>query len=377
MNLIPSFDLLQSFHRIRINDIQIKRFILRYRKLGNTDVEVSVICLGTMTWGEQNSQEEAFQQMDYSMERGINFFDTAELYSVMPRKETYGRTEEIIGNWFKQKRNRSTVFLASKIASKSEGLNWIRKGSKHLGFDKANLNSAIDSSLKRLQTDYIDLYQLHWPERQVPKFGALDFDYDEGDTDWTPIQEVLENLQMLVQEGKIKYIGLSNETPWGVAKFLQLAKEKNLPRVISIQNAYNLVNRVFDIANSEIAIREQCGLLAYSPLAGGRLSGKYIGNKNPANARYTLWPRRFSRHHTLRGEKAIETYVKLAHECGITPATFANAFVNDRPFVTSNIIGATSMEQLKENIDSIDITLDSSIVQKINDIHLSDPNPCV
>ena len=350
---------------------------MRYRKLGNTDINVSVICLGTMTWGEQNSQEEAFQQMNYSIERGVNFLDTAELYAVMPRKETYGRTEEIIGNWLKQKRNRSSIILASKIVSKSEGLDWIRKGSKHLGFDKANLNAAVDSSLKRLQTDYIDLYQLHWPERQVPKFGALDFEYSEDDTDWTPIQEVLENLQLIIQKGKIRYIGLSNETPWGMTKFLQLSNEKNLPRVLSIQNAYNLVNRVFDIGNSEISIREQCGLLAYSPLAGGRLSGKYIGNKKPLNARYTLWPRRFSRHHTLRGEKAIESYVRLANECGIAPATFANAFVNDRPFVTSNIIGATSMNQLKENIDSIDITLEPGIIQKINDIHQADPNPCV
>ena len=350
---------------------------MKHRKLGTTDLDVSAICLGTMTWGEQNSQKEAFDQMNYSTERGVNFFDTAELYAVMPRKETYGKTEEIIGNWFHEKKNRHKVILASKIASKSEGLEWIRKGSKHLGFDKKNLNEAIDSSLKRLKTDYIDLYQLHWPERKVPLFGVLDFEYDPIDVDWNPIEEVLDNLQSLVKAGKIRYVGISNETPWGMMKFLEVAKEKNLPRVMSIQNVYSLVNRVFDIANSEVSVREQCGLLAYSPLAGGRLSGKYLNNKNPKNARYTLWPRRFSRHHTERGEIAIEKYVNLAKKHNIKPSIFANAFVNDRPFVTSNIIGATSMSQLKENIDSIDISLSAEILDEIQDIHLSDPNPCV
>ena len=337
---------------------------MKYRKLGTTDLNVSVICLGTMTWGEQNNQQEGFDQMNYALERGINFFDTAELYAVMPRQGTYGKTEEIIGNWFKEKNNRDKVILASKIASKTEGdLNWIRGGSKNLGFDKKNINEAIDASLKRLKTDYIDLYQLHWPERKVPKFGTLDFEYDPKDNDWTAIEEVLENLNNLVKLGKIRYVGLSNETPWGVMKF--------------IQNVYSLVNRVFDIANSEVSIREQCGLLAYSPLAGGRLSGKYISNSMPKGARYTIWPRRFSRHHTKRGEIAIEAYVSLAKKYGIAPSTFANAFVNDRPFVTSNIIGATTMEQLKENIDSVDLTLSKEIMKEIQDIHLSDPNPCV
>ena len=350
---------------------------MKYRKLGTTDLDVSVICLGTMTWGEQNSQKEAFEQMNYSIEKGINFFDTAELYAVMPRKETYGKTEEIIGNWFLEKKNRDGVILATKIASKSDGLEWIRKGSKHLGFDKKNLNEAIDSSLKRLKTDYIDLYQLHWPERKVPLFGILDFEYDPNDNDWNPIEEVLENLQSLVKAGKIRYVGISNETPWGMMKFLEAAKEKNLPRMMSIQNVYSLVNRVFDIANSEVSIREKCGLLAYSPLAGGRLSGKYLNDNNPKNARYTLWPRRFSRHHTSRGEIAIEKYVNLAKKYNIKPSTFANAFVNDRPFVTSNIIGATSMDQLKENIDSVNLTLSDEMLDEIKDIHLSDPNPCV
>ena len=350
---------------------------MKYRKLGTTDIDVSVICLGTMTWGEQNSQKEAFNQMDYALDRGINFFDTAEIYAVMPRKETYGKTEEIIGNWFKEKNNRDRVILASKIASKANDLEWIRGGSSKLGFDKKNMNDAIDTSLKRLQTDYIDLYQLHWPERKVPLFGKLNFEFDSKDIDWTPLEETLNNLNDLIKVGKVRYVGLSNETPWGVMKYLQISKEKNLPRMMSIQNVYNLVNRVFDIANSEVSIREHCGLLAYSPLAGGRLSGKYIGNKKPTNARYTLWPRRFSRHQTARGEIAIEKYYNLAKKYNIAPSTFANAFVNERPFVTSNIIGATSMDQLKENIDSIDIKLSDEMKEEIENIHLEDPNPCV
>ena len=350
---------------------------MKYRKLGTTNIDVSVICLGTMTFGEQNSQQDGFDQMDYALERGVNFFDTAEVYPVMPRKETYGKTEEIIGNWFKQRKNRNKIILASKIASKTEDdLPWIREGAQKLGFDKKNMNAAIDASLQRLQTDFIDLYQLHWPERKIAKFGKMDFEFDPNDNKWTQIEEVLDNLNNLIKAGKIRYVGLSNETPWGVMKFLNVAKEKILPRMMSIQNAYNLVNRVFDISNSEVSIREECGLLAYSPLAGGRLSGKYI-NQQPKNARYTLWPRRFDRHHTVRGEKAIAKYVDLAKKYNIAPSTFANAYVNDRPFVTSNIIGATTIEQLRENIDSIDITLSNEILHEIEDIHLSDPNPCV
>ena len=349
---------------------------MRYRKLGTTNLDVSVICLGTMTWGEQNNQDDGFKQMDYSFERGVNFFDTAEVYSIPTKAETYGKTEEIIGNWFSQNNKRKDVVLATKICAKSDGNSWIRDGGSNLIFDKKNINAAIDGSLKRLKTDYVDLYQLHAPERKVPKFGKLDFEYDPDDT-WVELEEVLYSLQDLIKQGKVRNIGVSNETPWGVMNYIKIAEEKKLPRMASIQNVYSLVNRIFDIHNSEVSIRESCGLLAYSPLAGGRLSGKYIGGKNPSNSRYTLWANRFDRHNTERGENAIEKYVSLAKKLNIPPATFANAFVNDRPFVTSNIIGATSMEQLKENIDSIDIRLDSSIVQKINDIHLSDPNPCV
>ena len=350
---------------------------MKYRKLGTTNIDVSVICLGTMTFGEQNSQIDGFQQMDYALDRGINFFDTAELYPIRPRKETYGRTEKIIGNWLKERKNRDKVIIASKIASKSTGLEWIREGSQNLGFDKKNLNKAVNDSLIRLQTDYIDLYQLHWPERKVPLFGQLDFEHDPNDNKWNALEKVLEDLKELINAGKIRYVGLSNETPWGTMKFLEIAKQINLPRMMSIQNAYNLVNRVFDIANSEVTMNEQCGLLAYSPIAGGRLSGKYMNNQHPKNARYTLWPRRFSRHHTKRGEIAIEKYVKLAKQYNIPPSTFANAFVNDRPFVTSNIIGATTIDQLKENINSIDITLSKEILDEIQNIHLSNPNPCV
>ncbi|MDC0037937.1 aldo/keto reductase [Alphaproteobacteria bacterium] len=350
---------------------------MRYRKLGNTNIDVSVICLGTMTFGEQNSEKDGFNQMDYAIDRGVNFIDTAEMYAVPTRAETYGKTEEIVGNWIKSKKNRDKIILATKIASKSSGLSWVRAGGKKLSFNKKNVNAAIDASLKRLKTDYVDLYQLHWPERNVPKFGVMDFEYDPNDNEWTAVEEVLENLNQLITQGKVRYIGVSNETPWGVMKFMQVAKEKKLPIMVSIQNVYNLVNRVFDIANSEVSLRENCGLLAYSPLAGGRLSGKYLNDQNPKNSRYTLFASIFERHRTPRGEVAISKYVNLANKYNIAPSTFANAFVNDRPFVTSNIIGATTMDQLKENIDSIDIKFSEEILKEIEDIHLADPNPCV
>ena len=346
---------------------------MNYRKLGNTDLDVSTICLGTMTWGEQNTQEEGFEQMSYALSKGVNFWDTAEIYSIPPKKETFGHTEIIIGNWFKKTKNRKKIILATKVGG--PGREYTRNGEN--SFAGKNLAEALEGSLKRLQTDYIDLYQLHWPERKVPLFGKLDFEFDPNDNEWTELEEVLENLKSIIASGKIRHVGLSNETPWGVMKFLQLSKEKKLPRMMSIQNVYSLVNRVFDIANSEVSIRENCGLLAYSPLAGGRLSGKYINNKKPKNARYSLWPQRFSRHKTARGEKAIQKYVNLAGQYNIPPSTFANAFVNSRPFVTSNIIGATNMKQLKENIDSVDIILSKEILDKIQEIHLLDPNPCV
>ena len=356
---------------------------MQYKKLGTSDIKVSRLCLGTMTYGEQNSNNESFELMNYAFEKGINFIDTAEIYPIYPKKETSGRSEEIIGDWIKEKKNRQKIIIASKIASGhskgvgATGLSWIRGGKKYLKFDKKNINKAIDNSLMRLKTDYIDLYQLHWPERNVPVFGQMDFKYDPKDNNWTPIEEVLENFSKIIKSGKVRYLGLSNETPWGIMSFIKLAKEKKLPLIVSVQNGYSLVNRLFDIANSEVSIRENCGLLAYSPLAGGRLSGKYITRKKLENVRYSLWPKRFSRHHTKRGEKAIKKYVLLANKHKILPSTFANAFVNSRPFVTSNIIGATNLTQLKENIQSMNIKLSKEILEKIDDIHLSDPNPCV
>ncbi len=243
---------------------------MNYRKLGNTDLEVSTICLGTMTWGEQNTQEEGFEQMDHALEQGINFFDTAEIYAVPPKKETYGKTEEIIGNWFKKKNNRSKIILATKISG--PGISWIRGGENQ--YDKKNLTEAVNQSLKRLQTDYIDLYQLHWPERKSNYFGRLGYEHKD-DSEWNDFEDVLNSLNEIIKSGKIKYIGLSNETAWGLSKFLEISKTKNLPRVMSVQNPYNLLNRTYEIGLAETSVREKSGLLAYSPLGSGVLSGKY------------------------------------------------------------------------------------------------------
>ena len=345
---------------------------MNYKKLGNTDLDVSTICLGTMTWGEQNSQEEGFEQMDYALEQGINFFDTAELYAVPPKKETYGKTEEIIGNWFHKRKSREKVILASKIAG--NGLSWIRNGG--FQYDEKNITEAIEKSLARLKTDYIDLYQLHWPERKSNYFGKLAYQHQEQEEEWNDFEKILIILNKFIKQGKIRHIGLSNETAWGLTKFLEISKIKNLPRMASIQNVYSLVNRVFDTANSEVSIHEECGLLAYSPLAGGRLSGKYLNGANPPNARYTLWGRRFSRHSTERGDKAIKSYMDISKKYEITPCKMALSFVNDRPFITSNIIGATTMDQLKENIDSVNVNLNKEIIKKIGEIHKRYPNPC-
>ena len=355
---------------------------MRYKKLGNTNIDISIIGLGSMTYGEQNSSLEAFEQMNYAFEKGVNYYDTAEMYPVYPKKETCGKSEEIIGDWIKAKKNRSKIIIGTKAASNhpagigASKLSWIRSGGETLRFDKENINKAVEGSLKRLKTDYIDLYQLHWPERKVGMFGQLDFEYDSKDY-WTPMEEVLENLESLIKVGKVRHVGLSNETPWGVLSFLKISEQKKLPRMMSVQNCYNLLNRVFDIANSEVSIREQCGLLAYSPLAGGRLSGKYMDGIRPKNSRYTMWPGRFSRHLTDRGETAVTKYVKIAKKYNINPCTFANAFVISRPFITSSIVGATSIKNLEDNIKSIDIKLSSEMLKEIEEIHLQDPNPCV
>ena len=344
---------------------------MKYRKLGNTDIDVSVICLGTMTFGEQNSQQEGFDQMDYAVERGVNFFDTAELYAVMPRKETYGKTEEIIGNWFKLRKNRKKIILASKIAG--PGLKWIRGGGSQ--YSPESIEDALHNSLKRLQTDYIDLYQLHWPERNTNYFGDLDYEHNINEKSWNSFESILKTLKKFIDQGKIKYIGLSNETPWGFSKFLEIAKEQKLPRVVSVQNPYSLINRSYEIGMSEISMREKAGLLAYSPLAVGYLTGKYRNKEIPKNSRLDLFYENYPRYHNERTYEAVDEYFKISQKYKISLSQLSLAFVNSRDFVTSNIIGATTMEQLKENIDSIDIGLEENIMHEINLIHEKIPNP--
>lgn len=347
-----------------------KKFRMIYSKLGNTDLEVSKICLGTMTFGEQNTEAEGHEQMDYAIANGVNFFDTAELYSVPAKAETYGRTEEIIGTWLKKRNKRDDVIIATKAAGPAEMTAHIRNTPN---FSKAQLKEAVHNSLKRLQTDYIDLYQLHWPERPTNYFGALSYQH-VSDEVGTPFDEILATFEDLIKEGKIRHVGLSNETPYGVGSYLHLAKQHNLPKVQSIQNPYSLLNRTFEIGLSEIAIREQVGLLAYSPLGFGVLSGKYLKSM-PPKARITLFPR-FNRYISEKAIIATEKYVALANKHGIPPAQMALAFVNTRNFVTANIIGATTMEQLKQNIDSANIHLSEEVLKGIEAIHNEAPNPC-
>ncbi len=343
---------------------------MKFKKLGTTDLDVSLICLGTMTWGTQNSEKDAFEQMDYSLDKGINFFDTAEIYSVPPNSDSYGKTEVMIGNWFNQRKNRGKIILASKVAG--PGCDWIRGGGNN--FDEKKIGEAIEGSLKRLKTDYIDLYQLHWPERSTNFFGRRDYTIDDGEGDWNNFESVLEALQKFIKSGKIRYIGMSNETPYGLSKYIELSKNKNLPRMMSVQNPYNLVNRTYEIGMSEISIREKCGLLVYYPLAAGALSGKYRNGKMPKNSRQALF-KGWERHLNPLAMKAYDAYYSLAQEYNLTMVQLAQAFVNSRPFVTSNIIGATTMDQLKENIDSINIELSDEIIDKINLIHNNNPNP--
>ena len=355
---------------------------MKFSKLGNTNIKISKIGLGTMTFGEQNSEVESFSIMDCAYENGVNFFDTAEMYPIYPKSETYGMTEKIIGKWIKEKKIRKKIILGTKIASSNKigigatELKWIRKGGKNLIYDKANIDKAIDDSLKRLNTDYIDIYQLHWPERTVSMFGQLDYKYDPNEV-WTPFEEVLENLKNKIKIGKIRYIGVSNETPWGMMKFINIANKNNLPRIVSNQHCYNLINRTYDIANSEVSIRENCGLLAYSPLAGGRLSGKYLNNLKPKNSRYSIWPKKLSKSKTLRINQAIHKYNELAKKYNIKPSMLAHAFVINRPFLTSSIVGSTSKNNLNEAIESLKLNLSSELLGEIENIHLSDPNPSI
>jgi len=345
---------------------------MEYRKLGTTDIDVSVICLGTMTWGEQNNQEQAFEQMDYALAQGVNFFDTAELYAIPPKAETYGRTEEIIGEWLKERGSREQIVLASKIAGPGEDwLPHIRNGRTR--FNRQDIVSALDASLKRLQTDYLDLYQLHWPQRNTNFFGRLGFEPEE-ETHFTPLLETLQVLDEQVQAGKIRHIGLSNETPWGVMQFLQLAEQHSLPRVMSVQNPYSLLNRSYEVGLAEISWREKAGLLAYSPLGMGMLSGKYLGGAKPAGSRLTLFPD-YTRYSSSEAVMATEKYVALAREHGMDPAQMALAYVNSRSFLTSTIIGATTMEQLRSNIESIQLKLSDDLLEGIEAIHTEHPNP--
>ncbi len=345
---------------------------MKYRKLGTTDIDVSVICLGTMTWGEQNTRDEAFEQMDYALDQGVNFFDTAELYAIPARKETYGATERIIGEWFKARGTRDRVFLASKIAGPGPGwVDHIRGGVSR--FNRRHVCEALDDSLRRLQTDRIDLYQLHWPERKTNFFGKLGYEVEDEDES-TPIIETLLALSEQVKAGKIRYIGLSNETPWGVMKFLQYAAIAELPRPMTVQNPYSLLNRSYEVGLAEVSHREQCGLLAYSPLGFGVLSGKYLDGARPEGARITRWPE-YARYTNERAVEATRRYVALAREHGLDPAQMALAYVNSRPFLTSTIIGATTMDQLKTDIASIDLELADTVLEGIEAIHQEIPNP--
>jgi aryl-alcohol dehydrogenase-like predicted oxidoreductase len=343
---------------------------MKYTTLPKTDIKVSKICLGTMTWGNQNTQDEGFSQMDLALDKGVNFFDVAELYPVPATAETYAETERIIGNWFEKTGNRDKVVLASKIAGPGDYTAHIRTN----GFSKEALNDAVNNSLKRLKTDYIDLYQLHWPERDTNMFGVRDYTHNPNDKWDDNFNEILHNLDDIIKSGKIRQVGISNEKAWGTMRYLEESKTNSLPRMITIQNAYSLINRVFEGDMAEIAIREEIGLLAYSPMAFGVLSGKYIKGTAADNARLKLFPR-FARYSSDKATEATKRYMKIAEDHNMTLAQMSLAFVTDRPFMTSNIIGATSLEQLNENIDSANITLSDEILKAINEVHAELPNP--
>lgn len=339
---------------------------ITYRKLGPSDLSVSNICLGTMTYGEQNTQAQASAQMDYALERGINFFDTAEMYPVPPKPETQGATESMIGHWFAQSGKRDQVVLATKVVGRGDansGVSHIRQGPR---LNRQHIRAALESSLQRLQTDYVDLYQVHWPERHTNFFGQLG--YQHGGDDGIEIAETLAALAELVAEGKVRYLGISNETPWGMMEYLRLSREQSLPRIVSIQNPYNLLNRSFEVGAAECAIREQVDLLAYSPLAFGVLSGKYLAGAEPEGARLTLY-KRFARYNGAEARAATQAYADLARDSGLSLTHLALAFINRQQFVASNIIGATTMAQLQENIDSASVTLTAELVEAVEAIH--------
>lgn len=347
---------------------------MQFKPLANTGILLPEICLGTMTFGEQNTQADAFQQLDYALERGLNFWDTAEMYPVPPKPDTQGSTERIIGNWIAERGGRDKLFLASKIAGPSQGGSHIRDGKTK--FVASEIESALDQSLTRLQTDYIDLYQLHWPQRPTNFFGKLGYGNTEAMSDQTvtSLEETLIALSNEIKKGRIRYIGLSNETPWGTLKFLHLAEKLGLEKFVSVQNPYSLLNRTYEIGMSEITHYEGIGLLAYSPLAFGYLTGKFRNGARPANARVTLFSR-FSRYSNPESEWATEQYAQLAEKHGLTLTQLALAFIKQQFFVTSTIIGATNLDQLKENIDAFDVNLSEEVLKGIEDIHRQQPNP--
>ncbi|MFC1750319.1 aldo/keto reductase [Pseudomonadota bacterium] len=345
---------------------------MQFRKLGQTNEEVSVICLGTMNWGEQNTEKDAHEQIDYAVEKGINFFDTAEIYPVPPNANSQGKTEKFIGSWFKKTGKRDDIFLASKVVSRSD-MTYIRDG-KVPRANKKQIKLAIEGSLKRLGVDHIDLYQVHWPDRKTNFFGPRGYTHDPDDKP-IEIQETLEAMQELVGDGKIRFVGVSNERPWGVFEYLRLSREKGLPRIVSIQNPYSLIMRGYETGMAEVSIREQVSLLVYSPLAMGVLTGKYLGGKLPKGSRFHYSGRNNDHYNPKHAQPAIQAYIDLAQEHDLDPAQMALAFVNTRDFVTANIIGARTMKQLKTNIASIDIKLSDEVIASIEDIHLRMPDP--
>lgn len=343
---------------------------MKYTTLPKTDIKVSKICLGSMTWGNQNTEAEGHLQLDYAFDQGVNFIDTAELYPVPATAETQGRTSKIIGSWLQKTGRRDKVILASKIAGPGDYTAHIRT----TGFSPQSIKDAVDTELTRLQTDYIDLYQLHWPERQTNTFGIRDYKHNTQDPWQDNFNEILQTLDTIIKSGKVRHVGLSNEKAWGTMRYLEESKTHDLPRMKTIQNAYSLLNRVFEGDMAEVSLRENIGLLAYSPMAFGVLSGKYIEGNAADNARLKLFPR-FARYSSEQSTEATKQYLELAKANNLSLAQMSLAFVNQQPFVTSNIIGATNLEQLKENIASIDIELNADILAKINTIHAVIPNP--